>query len=137
MTANKYKNKKVVYEGINFDSEMEKDFYIYLSKKHKKKYIKIQPKFELQQSFRDRENKLQRAITYTADFQIDNSVYDVKGMVTQQGKMRLKMFKFKYPDLDLKVITKAPKYYTQQTGKEWVDIYELKKIRKARKNATI
>ena len=117
--------------------EMEKDFYLALLKKYKKDEIKIQPKFELQQSFRDRENKLQRAITYTADFQVNNSVYDVKGMVTQQGEMRLKMFKFKYPDLDLKVVTKAPKYYTQQTGKEWVDIYELKKVRKARKNATI
>ena len=137
MTANKYKNKKVVYEGITFDSEMEKEFYLALLKKYKKDEIKIQPKFELQQSFRDRENKLQRAITYTADFQVNNSVYDVKGMVTQQGEMRLKMFKFKYPDLDLKVVTKAPKYYTQQTGKEWVDIYELKKVRKARKNATI
>lgn len=134
---NKYNNKKAVYDGITFDSEMEKDFYIYLLKKHKKQDIKIQPKFELQPSFRDKQLKLQRAITYTADFQVNNSLYDVKGTVTQQGEMRLKMFKFKYPDLELKVITKAPKYYTGETGKEWIDIYELKKVRKARKNATI
>ena len=69
MTVNKYNNKKVIYDGITFDSEMEKEFYLALLKKYKKDEIKVQPKFELQQSFRDRENKLQRAITYTADFQ--------------------------------------------------------------------
>ena len=46
-TINKYKNKKVEFEGIKFDSEMEKDFYIYLLKNHKKDEIIIQPSYTL------------------------------------------------------------------------------------------
>lgn len=129
----KYNNKKVIYDGIKFDSILEKDFYIYLLKKYKKEEIKIQPRFELQPSFKDKNNKLHRAITYTLDFQVNTDAWDVKGMVTQQGEMRIKMFKFKHTDIDLKVITKAPKYYTEQTGEEWIEVDELKNIRKVKK----
>lgn len=128
---NKYKNKKVIYDGIVFDSEMEREFYTHLLSKYSKNDIKIQPVFELQPKFRDSDNKLVRAITYTADFQVGNTVWDVKGMVTQQGEMRIKMFKFKHPGLKLEIITKAPKYM----GIEWVTIEELKKVRKERKKA--
>ena len=67
---NKYKNKKVEFEGIKFDSEMEKDFYLYLLKKYKKEDIIVQPSYELLESFRDKEGKLVRAITYKADFEV-------------------------------------------------------------------
>lgn len=126
---NKYKNNKVTYEGITFDSTMERDFYIFLLQRYEKEEIIIQPKFELQEKFWDREGNTIRAITYTADFQAGSIVYDVKGMMTQQGEMRVKMFKYKHKHLYLKVVTKAPKY----SGKEWIEINELKKIRKERK----
>lgn len=126
---NKYHNNKVKYDGIIFDSEMEKDFYIFLLQRYDKKDIVLQPQFELQEKFWDREGNTIRAITYTADFQAGSIVYDVKGMMTQQGEMRVKMFKHKYKDLYLKVVTKAPKY----TAKEWIDFDELKKVRRERK----
>lgn len=127
--TSKYKNKKVEYEGIVFDSQMERDYYINLRKLFNKDDIKIQPKFVLQESFRDKNDKLIREISYTADFQVFNQVYDVKGMMTQQGGMRLKMFKYKYRTLNLLAVTKAPKW----TGREWIEIDELKRLRKNRK----
>ena len=126
---NKYRNKKIEFEGILFDSEMEANYYKYLLTKHKKEEIEVQPKFVLIPSFRDNQNQLIRAITYSGDFRIGNEVIDIKGITTQQGEMRIKMFKKFYSELHLKVLTKAPKY----TGLEWIELSELKKIRKERK----
>ena len=131
--VNKYKNEKSEYEGVKFDSEMEKEFYIDLLKLHKKEEIELQPEFVLQEKFRDSTGKAQREMKYVADFRVGNIVYDIKGMVTQVFKIKEKSFKLKYPLMQLKIIKKAPKW----TGKKWIDIYELKKVRKARKNATI
>lgn len=128
---NKYKAKKVIFKGIKFDSEMEANYYMHLLTKYREQDIEIQPKFTLIPSFRDNKNQLIRAITYTADFRVGKEVIDIKGMSTQQGEMRIKMFKRFYPDYELKVLTKAPKY----TGLEWIELKELKKIRKERKAA--
>ena len=125
----KYNNNLVTYDNIKFDSEMERDFYIYLLTKYEKNDIKIQPVFELQPKFTDIDNKKIRAITYSADFQVGIIVFDVKGMTTQQGEMRIKMFKYVHRDLYLKVITKAPKYLC----KDWIELDDLKKARKVRK----
>ena len=126
---NKYKNKKVELEGIKFDSEMEKDFYLYLLKKYKKEDIIIQPSYTLLESFRDKEDKLIRAITYKADFEVLGVSYDVKGVVLPIFLLKEKLFKYKYHEKTLKVICKAPKY----TGLEWIELSELKKIRKGKK----
>ena len=126
---NKYRNKKVEFEGIKFDSEMEKDFYIYLLKKHKKEDIIIQPSYTLLESFRDKDGKLVRAITYKADFEVLGVSYDVKGIVLPIFLIKEKLFKYKFPEKTLKVICKAPKY----TGLEWIELSELKKIRKEKK----
>ena len=121
---NKYKNEKSEFEGIKFDSEMEKDFYIHLLKTHKKEEIKLQPVFVLQEKFKDNTGKTQRELKYIADFQVNNIVYDVKGMITPVFKMKEKSFKLKYPELELKLIKKAPKW----TEKEWVELSELKRM---------
>ena len=126
---NKYKNKKVEHEGIKFDSEMEKDFYLYLLKKYKKEDIIIQPSYTILESFRDKEDKLIRAITYKADFEVLGVSYDVKGMILPVFLLTEKLFKYKYPEKTLKIICKAPKY----TGLEWIELSELKKIRKGKK----
>ena len=126
---NKYKNKKVEFEGIKFDSEMEKDFYLYLLKKHKKEDIIVQPSYTLLESFRDKDGKLIRAITYKADFEVLGVSYDVKGIVLPVFLLKEKLFKYKYPEKKLKVICKAQKY----TGLEWIELSELKKIRKEKK----
>ena len=108
---------------------MEKDFYIYLLKNHKKDEIIIQPSYTLIESFRDSEGKLNRAITYKADFEVLGVSYDVKGMTLPIFLLKEKLFKYKFPEKKLKVICKAPKY----TGLEWIELSELKKIRKDRK----
>ena len=55
--------------------------------------------------------------------------YDVKGIVLPVFLLKEKLFKYKYPEKTLKVICKAPKY----TGLEWIELSELKKIRKGKK----
>jgi len=119
---NKYRNEKEEFEGIKFDSKAEAEFYKYLLKNYKKEEIILQPEFVLQEKFRDSKGKAQRESKYIADFQIDDIVYDVKGVTNPLFKIKEKTFKLKYPQLELKVVKKAPKW----TGKEWIEIDELK-----------
>ena len=46
---------------------------------------------------------------------------DVKGMATDTAKLKAKLFRYKYPDVMLTWICKAPKY----TGLEWIEYDEL------------
>jgi len=142
----KYNNKKVIYDGVLWDSIMERDYYIYLLNEMKipKRKIILQPEFVLQEKFTDTEGKKHRAITYRADFQIGNEVIDVKGMEDQKFPIKKKMFLKRYNSdrcmaryadnpLTLTVITKAPKW----TGKKWIKLDELKKLRRERKKNRI
>lgn len=129
----KYNNKKVEFNGIKFDSLHEAQYYKYLLESKDVIEIDLQPKFELLPSF-TKDNKNHRSITYTPDFKVTYSdgsiVYiDVKGMETQQGNMRRKMFDYKYPELTLKWISKSVKFGVDG----WIDYDELKKIRRENK----
>ena len=53
---------------------------------------------------------------------------DVKGMATDTAKLKAKLFRYKYPDVMLTWICKAPKY----TGLEWIEYDELIKVRRKR-----
>lgn len=93
----KYNAKKCTYEGINFDSEHEMQYYIkYLKDKEN---VILQPKFQLVDG-----------ITYIADFQIDNVVIDVKGFNTPEFTIKKKLFKHFYPNLELQLFSKTPQY---------------------------
>ena len=135
-TATKYGNKRITAYGIEWDSTVELEFYEHLLQLHKLDEIIIQAKFTLQDRVyhgkNDPRNML--AITYAADFQVGSLVFDVKGMETQQGKMRVKMFKARYPDLTLCLINKCPLKYQHTYGK-WIDIGVLNKLRSAAKRA--
>lgn len=93
--------------------------------KLRKKYNKENP-----------DNKIQivQAIKYISDFLIvypDGSVktIDVKGIKTADFKLKEKMFKFKYPDMNLEcVIWDGP-------SKAWLEYSEYEKAKKARKKA--
>lgn len=108
---NKYHAKKAVVDGITFDSKKEAQRYSelkILEKAGEISHLRLQPKFELQPSFR-KNGVLIRAITYTADFKYltkdgEPIVEDVKGMRTQQFELRRKMFEYKNPDLTLKIV---------------------------------
>ena len=101
---NKYKNKKVVYDGIKFDSNREMAYYIKLKLLEEKGIIKdleLQKSFELQPSFK-LNGKTYKKITYRADFSYvsveDNKIHivDTKGFRTDVYKLKRKMFVYKY-----------------------------------------
>ncbi|WP_367140221.1 DUF1064 domain-containing protein [Staphylococcus capitis] len=128
----KYNAKKVEYKGIVFDSKVECEYYQYLEKKMNGvtyNRIEIQPRYELIPKFGN-----QRKTEYIADFALylDSDlieVIDVKGMATTTAKLKAKLFRYKYPEVKLTWICKAPKY----TGLEWIEYDELIKVRRKRK----
>ncbi len=132
----KYNNKKIIIDGIKFDSKDESEYYLYLKEKKENGEIKdfgLQQKFELQPKFK-KDGKSYRAITYTVDFAIykwnGEVVYiDVKGYSTQQGELRKKLFDYKYQDKKLIWIAKSKKYGVDG----WIEYDELKKKRKENK----
>ncbi|MET4562205.1 hypothetical protein ABIA69_003391 [Lysinibacillus parviboronicapiens] len=134
MSKAKYGNKKVIRDGIEFDSAMEAKYYDYL--KHLQAQgvvasIELQPKFVLLPKF-EKNGKKFREIGYSADFTVHyadghTEVVDIKGMVTQQFALRKKLFEYRYPH-ELKLLT-----YSKIDG-GWITHDELKKVRKARKD---
>ncbi|MDU1585343.1 MAG: DUF1064 domain-containing protein [Clostridium sp.] len=131
---NKYLSHKTVVDGITFDSKDEAKYYEALKIRKYRGEIQnfeLQPKFTLVQGFK-KNGKTYRAITYTPDFVIyhnDNSeeYIDVKGMTTQQGELRIKLFNHFYRELKLSIVARNLKY-----GDEYgfIDYYELQKIRR-------
>lgn len=121
-------HKKQISDPENyvlFDSILEASYYrdlLLLQKAGEVKYIELQPKFTLQPRFEKNGIKID-AITYTADFKVQYSngkveIIDVKGMVTKEFKLKWKIFEYKFPELNLKVIDK--------TGRE-IPLYKRRK----------
>lgn len=111
---NKYRAKKVSYDGYDFDSKKERDRYKdYLSLLEKTGAItdlKVHPKFVLQKGFIYRGRTI-RPILYYADFMYQEKgitiVEDVKGgKATQTAlfKVKVKMFKKVYPELIFRIV---------------------------------
>lgn len=102
----KYHNNRVKIDGILFDSQKEADYYSDLKLQLKVGVIKgfcRQPEFILQEGF-----GMTRPITYRADFivfHLDNTseVIDTKGFETEEFKIKHKLFKAKFPRLELKI----------------------------------
>ncbi len=115
---NKYRNRKTIVDGINFDSKAEANRYIELRMLEKAGYIKqlkLQPKFELQAKYTNNKGEHVRAITYIADFIYTELIVgdggigkvvveDVKGMETKEFKLKKKMFEYKFPDIDFRLV---------------------------------
>ena len=125
---NKYKNEKVEFNGIKFDSKRERDRYMVLKDAERRGLIselKCQPTFELMPAiYHDEVKHLktkdkiikrcdQLAITYKGDFQYMKDgqlvVEDVKGsafMVTEVFKIKEKMM-FAVHGIKIKRVYKA------------------------------
>lgn len=108
---NKYYNKKVIYNGIKFDSKKEMNRYKQLKLLEKVKEIKelkLQYKFLLQEGYTNKESKKIRPIYYIADFYYydvlkkEYIVEDVKGIRTEVYKIKKKLFEHEFPDLIIK-----------------------------------
>ena len=105
----KYGSKKVVVDGITFDSKRESQRYCelkLLERGGKIKDLKLQHKFELQPSFK-KNGKTIRAINYVADFtyfdleKMRIVIEDVKGFKTKDYILKKKMFEYKFPELTI------------------------------------
>jgi hypothetical protein len=86
---------RCTHEGITFDSELERDFYIAL-----KRYnipFELKRKFDIIRSFQYNGNTV-RGITWTPDFffQKINLIVDTKGYSTDIFELKLKFFKYVY-----------------------------------------
>ena len=107
---NKFKNKKIIIDGIKFDSKKEGYYYVYLKeleKTNKISNLQLQVKYELQPKFK-RDNKTYRSITYIADFAYEENgktvVIDVKGFKTDVYKLKKKLLLYNYPNIIFKEI---------------------------------
>lgn len=128
----KYHAYKPIINGIQFDSIMESQFYLYLLKLQKEREIKSferQKTFELQPSFKTKEGKTVRAITYVADFVVTDksgttSAVDVKGVETDTFKIKKKLFQYKYPDIRFLCLRWVP------SEGQWLELQDIPKRKK-------
>jgi hypothetical protein len=103
----KYHNKHTWVDGICFDSQLEANRYGQLKMLQRAGTIRgfcRQPEFVLVDG-----NEGQRAITYKADFIVFNldgtaTVEDTKGYESEQWKRTYKLFKAKYPQIEISVL---------------------------------
>ena len=103
----KYYSKKVIYDGIKFDSKKEGEYYLKLKMLEKSGLIKnleLQKEYLLQDSFKIN-GKTIRAIKYIADFVYYDTtdqkehIVDIKGSkrtMTEAFKIKTKLFAYKY-----------------------------------------
>ncbi len=100
----KYGNKKVVFNGIKFDSAKERNYYLKFQLMEEAGIIKdleLQKKFILQKGYTIN-GKKRREISYKADFCYiltkDDKLHviDVKGFKTDVYKLKKKLFEYKY-----------------------------------------
>ena len=114
MTVNKYRNTKIIIDGIEFDSKKEGLRYKELRLLERAGLItdlKMQTSFELQPSFK-KNGKTIRAITYKSDFDYKTKdgrhiVEDVKSKATEKDKvyrLKRKMLQYKYNNIEFKEI---------------------------------
>ncbi|MHB1131673.1 MAG: DUF1064 domain-containing protein [Chloroflexota bacterium] len=75
--------------------------------------LRRQVRYVLQPAFRDNTGRRVRAISYTLDFTYFEDgreiAEDFKGVQTQAGMLRQKLFRAKYPDIELRVTRKDGK----------------------------
>lgn len=118
--------------GHVFSSELELKYYEYILTlmDGAVKDVILQPRFLLQEAFTKNGEKV-RKIEYVADFKIfytdgTEEIVDTKGFTTPDFKLKQKMFDYKYPDLNLRVLN-----YSRIDG-GWVDVKLIEKNRKIR-----
>lgn len=129
----RFSTYKPIINGIKFDSLMEAKYYIYLLNL---KYMKIIKDFEMQISFNlqpafTKNKKKYRPIDYVCDFIVyypnKTEVVDIKGRETVEFKLKHKMFEYKYPDYELKLL----QYY--EPDNTWLELSEIRKLTRKKK----
>ena len=110
-TRAKYGNKPTEVDGIRFDSKREAERYkelLLMEKAGEITNLKCQFVFVLQPAFRDLQGKRQAAIKYVADFVYAEGWHmvaeDVKGVTTAVFALKAKLFKYRYPGIELRIV---------------------------------
>jgi len=133
-TYSKYNARKMIINGITFDSILESKYYLHLLDEKDKGNIKdfdLNPTFQLLDNIKVG-NRTLRGVRYIADFTIyDNdggvTYVDVKGNRTPEFIIKEKMFHHFYEDKELKVIT-----YRKRDG-GWIELHEYERLRNQRR----
>lgn len=102
-SRNKYNNRKVIVDGIKFDSKHEAEIYSQLKaleRCNRISNLQLQVPFILLEKYRIN-NRTVREIKYIADFTFINSqgqleVWDAKGVRTDTYKLKKKLFEYRY-----------------------------------------
>lgn len=100
---NKYHNKKVIIDGIKFDSEKEGNYYLklkMLEKAGKIRDLRLQVPFVVLETFKVCD-RTYRKTKYIADFTYFDDkdklhVVDVKGFKTKEYELKKKLMAWKY-----------------------------------------
>ena len=129
---------KRTYKGITYDSELELLFLKEVIEpgliSGEIKSYERQVTYEIQPGFTDYTGKKVLAVKYKSDFDIlyrdgHKIVWDCKGNADATAILKRKLFKYRYPHIDYRWITRSLKY--SETG--WIDYDELQKIRRENK----
>lgn len=111
--SHKYNAKAVTADGYRFDSMAEARRYRelkLLERAGEIRHLLVHPGYVLQDGFKDKDGKNVLPIRYVADFKYveipagNSVVEDVKGVETPVFKLKAKMFKKLYRNLELRVI---------------------------------
>ena len=138
MVKTKYNSKKEVFNGIKFDSHDELLYFKHLMDQVERKEIKsfeLQPLYTLIDKF-EKDGVKYRAITSRPDFKVYHNdggveLIDVKGMSTQQGNLRRKLFDARYSE-KLTWVTRNLKHGDEHG---WIEYDQLAKVRAKQKKA--
>lgn len=111
--SNKHRNKKVVVDGISFDSILEAHRYSVLRARLDAGEIsdlRLQPHFTLAEAFRDLDGTYVRPVQYIADFAYTSNgsriVEDTKGVRTAGYTIKRKLLKDKF-GISVREVTKS------------------------------
>jgi hypothetical protein len=109
--ASKYGNRKRQINGYTFDSLAEAARYeelLLLEAGGVISDLKVHPRYILLPALRLSDGSLQRPITYIADFAYTENgrtvIEDVKGKETESWRIKAKLFRWAFPDHDLRVV---------------------------------
>lgn len=109
----KYGNKKIMVAGMTFDSKGEAKRYLELVDLQRRGLIsnlRRQIAFKLQPSFKAPGGETIRKMEYIVDFTYTERgkpvCEDYKGFQNEVSKLKIKLFKFKYPGYEFRISRK-------------------------------